>query len=89
MHTGRVCNRIAKVNSLWKAKEYTLAINNEPNHLHGGAKRSLDKVPLESQAVYNERGTGVILLHQSDGEEGYPGTVQFTVTYLVPKDKNN
>ena len=88
--TGRVCNRIAKGKFSLDGKDYTLAINNEPNHLHGGAKRSLDKVIWTATPFTNERGTGVSFTYTSpDGEEGYPGTVNLTVTYLVPKDKNN
>ncbi len=88
--TGRVCNRIAKGKFTLDGKEYSLAINNEPNHLHGGAKRSLDKVIWTAKPFTNERGTGVSFTYTSpDGEEGYPGTVNLTVTYLVPKDKNN
>ena len=87
---GRVCNRIAKGKFTLEGKEYSLAINNEPNHLHGGAKRSLDKVIWTAKPFTNERGTGVSFTYTSpDGEEGYPGNVNLTVTYLVPKDKNN
>ncbi len=88
--TGRVCNRIAKGKFALDGKEYTLAVNNEPNHLHGGAKRSLDKVVWTAKPFTNERGQGVSFTYTSpDGEEGYPGNLSLTVTYLVPKDKNN
>ena len=88
--TGRVCNRIAKGKFSLDGKDYTLAVNNEPNHLHGGAKKSLDKVLWHAQPFTNERGQGVRFTYTSpDGEEGYPGTLQVTVTYLVPADKNN
>ncbi len=65
-------------------------MNNEPNHLHGGAKKSLDKVVWKAKPFTNERGQGVSFSYTSpDGEEGYPGNLTVTVNYLVLKDKNN
>ncbi len=88
--TGRVCNRIAKGKFSLEGKDYTLAVNNEPNHLHGGAKKSLDKVLWKAKPFTNDRGQGVSFTYTSpDGEEGYPGTLKVTVNYLVLKDKNN
>ncbi len=88
--TGRVCNRIAKGKFSVDGKEYMLAINNDPNHLHGGEKRSLDKVVWNAKGVTNDRGHGVLLSYTSpDGEEGYPGNVKITVSYFVPKKSNN
>jgi aldose 1-epimerase len=88
--TGRVCNRIAKGKFTLGGKEYTLAVNNEPNHLHGGTERSLDKVLWKARPFTNEVGQGVTFSYTSpDGEEGYPGNLTLRVTYLVPKDKNN
>ena len=88
--TGRVCNRIAKGKFKLDGKEYTLAVNNDPNHLHGGTERSLDKVIWTAKAYKNDRGTGVRFRYTSpDGEEGYPGKLSVIVNYFVPKDKNN
>ena len=87
--TGRVCNRIAKGKFSLDGKDYTLAVNNEPNHLHGGAKKSLDKVVWKAKSFTNERGQGVSFTYTSpDGEEGYPGTLTVTVNFLVLKDKS-
>src|SRR5476649_1237757 len=51
---GRVANRIAKGKFTLEGKEYKLAINNEPNHLHGGVKKSLDKVVWRGKKLYED-----------------------------------
>ncbi len=87
--TGRVCNRIAKGKFSLNGKEYSLAINNEPNHLHGGAEKSLDKVVWDGAPFENRSGQGVTFSYTSpDGEEGYPGNLNLKVTYFVPKSSN-
>jgi aldose 1-epimerase len=88
--TGRVCNRIAKGKFMLDGKLYQLAINNEPNHLHGGLERSFDKVVWKARPFENDRGQGVVFSYTSpDGEEGYPGTLNVKVTYFLPRDSNN
>ena len=86
---GRVANRIAKGKFTLDGKEYKLAINNEPNHLHGGAKRSLDKVVWETVQVLaskEEDDAIVVFEYKSVGnEEGYPGNVTFVVSYWLTK----
>ncbi|XP_036402030.1 aldose 1-epimerase [Megalops cyprinoides] len=79
---GRVANRIAKGKFVIDAKEYQLAINNGPNALHGGL-RGFDKAIWACEGV----ASGVRLsLTSPDGEEGYPGELQATVTYTLEGD---
>jgi aldose 1-epimerase len=80
---GRYCNRIAKGQFTLDGRTYTLAKNNGENSLHGGNK-GWDKVVWKHDAFNDTRGAGVKLTYTSkDGEEGYPGTVQATVTYTL------
>ncbi len=82
--TGRVANRIAKGKFTLDGKEYTLAVNNGPNHLHGGVSRSLSRVVWKAQPIQN----GVRFTYTSpDGEEGYPGNLNLIVTYTL--NENN
>jgi aldose 1-epimerase len=85
---GRVCNRIAKGKFTLDGKEYKLAINNDPNHLHGGVKRSLDKV-VWSAAALEKKGTVVAFYCTSpDGEEGYPGKLSVAVLYELTEQNS-
>ncbi len=85
--TGRVCNRIAGGKFTLNGKSFQLAVNNGPNHLHGGVDRSLSKVVWAARPFENPQGQGVELSYTSpDGEEGYPGNLQIKVTYFVPQD---
>jgi aldose 1-epimerase len=86
--TGRVCNRIAKGRFTLDGVEYKLAINNGPNHLHGGVKRSLDKVVWNGEVVKSPADAVVKMTYKSpDGEEGFPGNLDLTVTFTLT-DKN-
>ncbi|HKA07477.1 MAG TPA: aldose epimerase family protein [Gemmataceae bacterium] len=80
---GRVGNRIAKGKFTLDGKEYTLATNNGPNHLHGG-KKGFDKMVWKAEAAdQGDRKTLVLKYTSKDGEEGYPGTLDVTVTYVL------
>jgi len=80
---GRVANRIAKGRFRLGGQEYTLAVNNGPNHLHGGLK-GFDKRVWKAQAVRAAGGAAVRFTYTSaDMEEGYPGALTATVTYTL------
>jgi len=83
---GRCANRICKGKFTLEGKEYTLAINNGPNHLHGGLK-GFDKAVWDAEMFKSDNGPGLKLHYLSkDGEEGYPGNLDVTVTYVLTND---
>ncbi len=80
---GRYANRIAGGKFTLDGKVYTLAVNNGPNSLHGGSK-GFDKYVWK---VEKSSETSLTLSHSSpDGDEGYPGKLDVTVTFTVTKD---
>jgi len=84
---GRVANRIAKGKFTLDGREYTLAVNNAPNHLHGGLK-GFDKKVWHSRPLHGmENEVAVEFSYTSpDGEEGYPGTLNVKVVYTLTDD---
>jgi aldose 1-epimerase len=80
---GRYGNRIGDGRFTLEGETHQLTMNDGPNHLHGGAK-GFDKVVWEAEPFEDEVGRGVVFRYTSPaGEEGYPGTLQATVTYTL------
>ena len=77
---GRVANRIAGGSFELGGKTYELAVNNGPNHLHGGLKGFSD-MPWTVEESSDTRL--VLSLISPDGQENYPGTVTVRATYTV------
>lgn len=74
---GRVANRIANGKFTLGGKEYTLPVNNGPNHLHGGPNGFANQ-------LWNARIDGdkvVFSIESPDGAEGYPGNVKVEAAY--------
>jgi aldose 1-epimerase len=83
---GRIANRIAKGKFTLDDKEYILATNNGPNHLHGG-KVGFNRRMWTAKEVQTPAGVGILFSYVSpDGEEGYPGKLTTNVTYTLTND---
>jgi aldose 1-epimerase len=82
---GRYGNRIGKARFKLAGKEYKLAANNGPNHLHGGVK-GYDKVLWEAQPRDGEEPALELRYLSKDGEEGYPGNLSVTAVYTLTND---
>lgn len=80
---GPVGGRIKNASFELDEQIYTLAKNEGENHIHGGLK-GFNRVIWEAEIVETEESAGVRFRYVSvDGEEGYPGNVSLTVTYLL------
>ena len=79
---GRYANRIAKGKFTLDGAEYTLPVNNGPNHLHGGPAGFQNQV--WDSRIAND---GVEFMYFSeDGEAGYPGNLKVVARYEWGED---
>ena len=82
---GRFGNRIQYGKFTLNGTEYQLAQNDGENHLHGGPK-GFDKVIWDAKIIEGEANTLELSYLSPDGEEGYPGNLKVTVTYVLTED---
>jgi aldose 1-epimerase len=80
---GRYGNRIAKGKFSLSDKEYQLALNNGANALHGGPKGFHNVYWL---IVPHGKNSVLMTYRSKDGEEGYPGNLDVSVTYTLTDD---
>ena len=84
---GRYANWIARGRFSLNGHEYQLALSDPPNTIHGG-KRGFDKQVWNVQPtmISGQSVRARLTYTSADGEEGYPGTLQVSVTYTLSED---
>lgn len=80
---GRYGNRICHGKFTLNGKEYSLAINNGPNHLHGGPTGFHARV-WDAEQINDH--TLVLRYVSAYYEEGFPGELSMTVMYSLTED---
>lgn len=82
---GRYANRICGGRFELDGQSYRLAVNNGPNHLHGG-RVGFDKVVWHADPFVDAEQAGIVFSYTSPAhEEGYPGTLESRVTYRLTR----
>jgi aldose 1-epimerase len=80
---GRYANRIAGGRFTLDGHAFQLPLNDKANSLHGGA-RGFDKRSWRILSVSSGPTASVVMgLTSADGDQGYPGKLEVTVTYSL------
>lgn len=82
---GRHGNRIAKGEFELNGETYHVGINEGNNSLHGG-KVGFDQKVWSAVETDGAEPSLALSLVSADGEEGFPGKVEVTVTYTLTKE---
>lgn len=80
---GRFANRIKDGKFSIDGNQYTLAVNNGTNALHGGVE-GFNSLVWDVVATSESKIT--LSLLSPDGDEGYPGNLQVTLAYELTDD---
>lgn len=84
---GRVANRVEGAQFELDGTIYKLTANNGRNTIHGGRKGFAQSVWAVKETLMKTNGSSVKLRYLSkDGEEGFPGNLQTSVTYTLTDD---
>ena len=84
---GRHANRIAQGHFVLDGVRYPISRNDGAHSLHGGV-RGFSKVvwSVEEAVVFRGEPRIKLTYRSGDGEEGYPGALDATVTYTLTSD---
>lgn len=82
--TGRYANRIGDASFSLDGVTYEVTANSGRNHIHGG-RNAFDKKVWEASVLADKKGIE-LRYTSADGEEGFPGKLDSTVTYSLSED---
>lgn len=83
---GRNANRIGGASFSLNGVTYELEANNGPNNLHSGPNLYHSRL-WDASVDEGELGTRIVFsLFSPDGDQGYPGNAQITVSYTLTPD---
>lgn len=80
---GRSANRIGGAVITIAGKDYTLAKNNGENNLHSGPDMYFTRM---WKGIVADDNKVEFSLHSPDGDQGYPGNADITVSYTLTDD---
>jgi aldose 1-epimerase len=83
---GRVANRIAGGRFTVDGSSYSVPPNDGPNALHGGAEGFDQRVWTASEVVVDGVPGVRMSLHSNDGDMGFPGSLDASVTYSLREE---
>lgn len=85
---GRYANRITKGRFSLQGEDFQLAINDAPNHLHGGFNGFHQKIwDIEKSTQQDSQSSVTFHYVSTDAEEGYPGNLRVSVSYTLAKNQ--
>jgi len=79
---GRVAGRVNEARFPLDDREYRLVANSPPHHLHGGV-RGFSYRLWSAEMLGGEVSAVRFTITSKDGDEGYPGEVQASLTYRL------
>lgn len=85
---GRSANRIGGASFAINGVTYKLEPNSGKNNLHSGPNYYRDRI-WEAEVEESELGTKIVFsLFSPDGDQGYPGNANITVSYTLTPDNS-
>ncbi|HYH55869.1 MAG TPA: aldose epimerase family protein, partial [Anseongella sp.] len=82
---GRYANRIKDGRFRINDELYQLPMNKGLDHIHGG-HRGFDRVVWELHEIQEARSKAIFRYSSPDGEEGYPGNLDLSVSFELTED---